>query len=57
MYYIGWQGVAAFVIAFATGVGVVGGWPNKYQWLIIISGAAVAFVKGVDAYLRNGSGQ
>ena len=53
VFFIAWQGLAAFCIAFGTSVGVLQAWPNKLQWLILISGSVVAGVKGVDAYLRN----
>ena len=57
IYFIAWQGISAGVIAFGTAVGVLQAWPNKLQWLILISGSAIAFCKGIDAYLRDGSGK
>jgi hypothetical protein len=54
LYYICWQGVFAFTLAFGTAVAAIGGWPTRYQWLILLSGGAMAGAKGIDAYLRDG---
>lgn len=45
-----WEIVAGAAITFATAVATVGTWPNKYQWLVLISGSVGAGFKAANAY-------
>lgn len=45
-----WEILAGAVITFATSVAALGTWPNKFQWLILISGSVGAGFKAANAY-------
>lgn len=48
-----WHGISQAVITAGAALAVLQAWPSELQWLILGSGMAVAFVKGVEGFNAN----
>ena len=44
--------VVAGTITLSTALAALGGWPTRFQWLVVVTGSAAAGLKAAHAYWR-----